>query len=226
MENRKIINASPRLLRATLKAVGVPELPSETEMQLVIRAEVKGSKLRDVAGYLLLVDRFYGRLDPKGLRSYAQRPIEQLELKETKAGSLELILAEGLGLLQQSDLIWLWVLLRGLPYAARAMTEAARNAAGVYHDIQAGRLAEAQRQELERAGQQQPDYDRHVVRAALRGFLDEDPRFAAMPAGDRAELARNLAERYFAEEDQVKGAREFSQSRILDISLRINGRRL
>ena len=223
-----VIKAPPRVVRATLASAGFSELPTSSTIELVIRAEAKGAPLRDLANYLLLVDRFYGRQDQRGFRSYAQRSDEQLEITETKAGSIEIILSEGADFVRQNHLVLTWVLLRGLPHAARTMTEAGRNIAGAYHDYQAGRLARAQRRAIERAAPRREPTSEEVraVRASMRAFLDADPRFTTMRNEDRRELARLLADAYLADEDQVKSARQFAEERVMYIALRINGREL
>lgn len=223
-----IIKAPPRVLRSTLRSAGIEELPAHANVELLIRAETKGAQLRDLANYLLLVDRFYGRQDPRGFRSYAQRSQEQLEIAETKAGSLELILSEGIDFVRQHHLVLTWVLVLGIPQAARSLTQAARNAAGAYHDYQAGRLARAERQQLE--GQHRPHQpttdEIRAVRASMRTFLQADPRFATMQKEYRQELARLLTDAYLADEDQVRSARQFAEERVMRIALRINGREL
>lgn len=228
MKKTEIIKAPPRVVRATLSSAGIEELPPQAAVELLIRAEAKGAPLRDLANYLLLVDRFYGRQDPRGFRSYAQRSDEQLEISETKAGSIEIVLSESLDFVRQHHLVLTWILLRGIPHAGRVMAETARQAAGAYHDYQAGQLARAQREEINRARERREPTEAEIraVRGSMRAFLEADPRLSTMRNEDRQELARLLADAYLADEDHVRSARQFAQERVMSIALRVNGREL
>jgi len=70
------------------------ELTEGDELELVIRIDEKALNVREFAAFLEMLDGVYGRLDPIGFRSYAQRRDEQLFISKVRAGSLEIIIPE------------------------------------------------------------------------------------------------------------------------------------
>lgn len=225
MDSRELIKASPRLLRATLDSLQAEGYRHDRVTELVVTLTVEGAPLRDVAQYLTLVDRFYGRQHPRGLRSYAQRPASQLEIRATRTGSLEAILAEGAQVVDRHYILLTWILLRGIPHAGRILSECLRNVADAYQNVESGRLTRVQRQAVQRRSRGSVDA-RRAVRAGMRAFLERDPRFLGMPADRRAELARVLADAYIADEQQVRSIHRFAEERVVEIALRIGGRDL
>ncbi|MDQ3323042.1 MAG: hypothetical protein M3525_11540 [Acidobacteriota bacterium] len=65
--------------------------PSNHLIELSISINDENVNLKDFTAYLSLIDRLYGRLSPTGLRSYALRKNEQLNIAEFRKGSLEII---------------------------------------------------------------------------------------------------------------------------------------
>lgn len=224
MSEHGIIKVPPRVVRATFASLGFAGLPELSTVQLEIRADASGFRLRSFGAYLHLVDRFYGRQDTRGLRSYAQRPWDQLELSEIRLGSIELVVSAGLDFVSQHHLVLTWILLRGIPHAGRAISQAIGHFASAYHDYEAGRLARAQRKGLEDTSSQEGV--RRALRATVREFLETDPHFRDMDPGRRAELARLLAEAYLAEDEQLRAAREFAQTHVHSVALRLDGNEL
>jgi hypothetical protein len=218
-----LVPIPPRVRQATVAAIGIESLERSAVVELVIQAEVAGAPVRDFAAYLTLVDRLYGRLDRRGLRSYAQRPRDQLKVVETNTGSVELVFVADPNVLSQENIIFLWTLLAGLSSAAIAISHIVKNYAASYNSYEQGRLARAQRKELER-GRKSSKEEVSAVRRAMRHFLDQDPRFTSIPNAQRAEIARHLARAYLADKHQIHSVRQFAEERVFGIILRINGR--
>ncbi len=59
-------------------------------LELIIKIKDEDVNVRELATYLSLLDRLYGRLSPKGLRSYSRSKNTQLKVSEFRKGSLEL----------------------------------------------------------------------------------------------------------------------------------------
>ena len=59
----------------------LPGLDEASAVELEIHADGRSAALRDMAAFLDLTDRLYGRTDPKGLRSYAVRTHDSIGTK-------------------------------------------------------------------------------------------------------------------------------------------------
>jgi hypothetical protein len=85
----------PRTALSELRELTLPkELPPGAVVQLVIRINERNLSVRDLAAYLNLVDRMYGRLTADGLLSYALTTPKHLKIHKVRRGSLEFILQE------------------------------------------------------------------------------------------------------------------------------------
>jgi hypothetical protein len=72
----------------TLTDLFVPPAQAEqTTLELVVSLPEASGRIRDLAAYLTLMDRFYGRLLAGELHSYSHRRAEQLEYREIRYGS-------------------------------------------------------------------------------------------------------------------------------------------
>ena len=158
-------------------------------LQLRVRIRTERLPLRQLADYLWMVDRLYGRTDPKGLRSYSLRHRARLEVAETRSGSLDLILQQAVGLANPDNLLLLWILVRGLPGAGHIISNIVRNYAQAYHAYEAGRLARAQRGELRQPAAEERRQRRRLS-AHIRELLLDDPRLAELPSERVAQIAR------------------------------------
>ena len=85
-------------------------------VELQIELDDTGLLVRGFAKYLELIDGFYGRSHPRGFRSYAHLPDEQVEFAEVRPGSLELIISEIVESSQTvAPVVVLYLLLKYLP---------------------------------------------------------------------------------------------------------------
>lgn len=220
MEESRLTKAPPRLVRSAYGALGIRAFRSETRVELTLRLRTAGVPLRELSNYLSYVDRLYGRLDPAGLRSYAQRPYTQLRLHSTREGSLELVLREVADLVSPQNLVLLWLLVKGIPQAGHLIAETAYRYAVAYREWEEGRLTRVKRRQIERSLQRDDALVR-AVRRGIREFLQDDPRFGQLPRRRIAELARHLADIYLADEEPLRSVRQFASANVESVLLRI-----
>lgn len=137
---KKFPVAFPKSAIEELTCLFVPDVTSpHASLELAIRIDVTGLRVRDFAEYLTLMDKICGHLNPKGLKSYAQRTKQQVKLSHVRKGSWELVIKE---IIAQSDyLIILGLFLKYVPNIFRALT------AG-YRDVEEGRLARERRRQI------------------------------------------------------------------------------
>ena len=150
---------------ALVSALFPLDVPSKRTLLIIIALKSKEVVARDFSGYLALLDHIYGRLDPRGLRSYAHRKEGHLSLSEIRAGSIELILSDPLSTAER--LAILFIVAKYLPVFLRELV-------GSYRDYEEARLAKVRRKKMEEEMQRDKDFqtlsDRHWKQLVL--FVD------------------------------------------------------
>jgi hypothetical protein len=102
---------------------GLPNMssPEEALVELIITIEDSNINIREFAAYLAFIDRVYGKLSPKGLRSYSHQEWGQLEISEIREGSLELVISKIASEYKNvAALFVLWQILKQLPNVTAA----------------------------------------------------------------------------------------------------------
>lgn len=133
----------PRSAVDDFRAIVVPpDTPATAVVEVRIAFSSREVVARDLAAYLELIDRIYGRLEEGSLLSYALRKSEHLRIDRIRAGSVELIIQ---ALSKNTDevtvLVILYIVLKYLP-------EIFRSAGAGYKDFQEGALLREQRRQL------------------------------------------------------------------------------
>jgi hypothetical protein len=182
-----------------IKSAYVPEdTPPESHLELVISMDDTTLRVRGLAAFLEFIDRVYGRLDPRGLRSYAHRPQEHIRIREVRTGSFELIFAE---LLAQSDkvtaLLIVYILMKNLPDILKSLAQA-------YKDLEEARFTRKRREILEEQLRKNPDTQK-------------------LKSQERQQVAGYLDEILTAEREAISQVGEFTQEHIKYISLHLEG---
>jgi hypothetical protein len=173
-----------------------PPMPPNAVVELVISLDSSGLKARDFAGYLSLIDHVYGRLDPKGLLSYAHRKEGHLEFSDVRAGSLELVISE---LFERS--LPLVVLVLALKY----LPEALSNLASAFKDYEEARLT-------------------RLRRSQLRDRVKQDDQLAAITDKHKEQIIVLLDTIYVLEQDDLPGAQRLARESVRSIRLRVFSR--
>ncbi len=147
---------------------GLPNMSSAEEalVELIITIEDSNINIREFAAYLAFIDRVYGKLSPKGLRSYSHQEWGQLEISEIREGSLELVISKIASEYKNvAALFVLWQILKQLPN----VTAAYKN---FYEGVLARRNAKRIKEEMKReAYLQQLDKKRFNQLASLVNSL-------------------------------------------------------
>lgn len=88
-----LVTVVPRSAMDDFRGIVVPpDTPATTVLELRIAFSCKEVVARDLAAYLDLIDRVYGRLEEGSLLRYALRRSEHLRIDRIRAGSIELII--------------------------------------------------------------------------------------------------------------------------------------
>lgn len=182
-----------------LAALLLSDYREDDTVELAIRTRNVGLSARDLAAYLGLVDRLYGRLTPEGYRSYAQRVSGHLQIAEVQPGSLELLAREALDVLGSPErLIVLWLCLKYLPAATHTL-------ASTYNEYQQGALARASRKRIRRE-------------------MDADPALQPLSKGHRDYLANLVDDLLGKDKTLLRRASRFAGQDVIELSIRIKKR--
>lgn len=171
-------------------------LPPNAVVGLIISVDANRLKARDLASYLSLIDHVYGRLDPKGLLSYAHRKEGHVELSDVRAGSVELVITEFIQ--NAPTLIAVFIVLKYLP-------EFVRGLAGSWKDIEEARFIRLRRREL-------------------RDRMRQDNELASISDNHREQIVELLDTTYTLEQDSLPGAQRFARESVRSIRLRVISR--
>ena len=177
-------------------AVFRSETRSGSVLQLVITMQDRGLIVRDFSAYLRIIDGFYGKLQTAGYLSYAHRLDRQLRITNIKQGSLDLIFSEILETVTNPYLIVVWLALKYLPNIIKASADLAR----AYRDIEEGRLARVNRQQ---------------IRAEIR----RDEALQGLGADRIRQLCSVLDGLYTAEHNTIGKAIRFAKKHVKEVKI-------
>ncbi len=102
---------------------------ADSVLYLSISFSTHSGSVRGLSHYLLLIDRFYARLDPRGIYSYGHRPDDQLTYSEVTTGSWQMRITEPQGEHGRVRLVLLYLLLKTLPHVLPESAYAVRQQA-------------------------------------------------------------------------------------------------
>lgn len=114
------------------------DFSGDDTLELIISIDDEAINVREFSAYLSATDRIYGRLSPKGLNSYAHKESGQLEIREIRKGSIELVISQIASELR--DVAVLIVL--------RQVLKQQPNVAAAFKDYQEGMLARQNRKRI------------------------------------------------------------------------------
>jgi hypothetical protein len=174
-------------------------MPDEAAFELAISLNDADLNVREMAGYLGFIDRVYGRLISGGLRSYARRPDEQIQVTEFRAGSLEMIFQE---LMANADAVSATIIV-GL--ILKYLPDVIESLASAYKDVQEGRLMSLQREQL-------------------RAKMERDNALEKLKAEEKDQLADDLISIYRIEQRALPAAGRFAEKYVRMIRMRFNDR--
>jgi hypothetical protein len=165
-------------------------------LELVIIVEDHDLRVRGFSELLGFVDRTYGRLSPRGIRSYAQREDEQVRISEVRSGSYELIIET---LANNTDavtsLVTISLLVKYLPGALESL-------AASYRDYEEARFTREKRKQLLKQ-------------------IDEDEKLQSLAKNKQNQLVTYLEFLYERDRKHLKSVGEFSKRSVIDVLIRI-----
>lgn len=186
----------PQTALTDLRSVFVPEGASQHDrFELSIRITDQEIEVRDLSAFLAFVDDVYGRLSKDGLRSYAQRQREHLQITKMQQGSWELLLIETLASPHSAVLLIIFLALKYLPSGIQSLANA-------YNEVEQGRLARQNRKRI-------------------RKEMESDQKLSKLSARRRRQVAALIDELYEQEKQELPGTMRFVRKRLLAIGLRI-----
>ncbi len=171
-------------------------LPDEGMLELVIIVEDHDLSVRGFSELLGFVDRTYGRLSPRGIRSYAKREDEQVRISEVRGGSYELIIET---LASNADavtsLLVISLLVKYLPGALESL-------AASFRDYEEARFTREKRKQL-------------------RKQIEEDEKLKSLDKNKQNQLVKYLDYLYERDRKHLKNVGKFSKRSVIDVLIRI-----
>lgn len=171
-------------------------LPAEGMLEMVIILEDRDLSVRGFSELLGFVDRTYGRLSPRGIRSYARREDEQVRISEVRGGSYELIIET---LASNADavtsLLVISLLVKYLPNALESL-------AASFRDYEEARFTREKRKQL-------------------RKQIEEDEKLKSLDKNKQNQLVKYLDYLYERDRKHLKNVGKFSKRSVIDVLIRI-----
>lgn len=187
-------------LNALREAITQSAKPMDNYLELSIQFNAQDLNVREMAAYLEFLDRVYGRIVSDGLRSYAQRPEEQIQVNQFRSGSLEMIFQELITNLDKvSATIILGLVLKYLPDVLESLTTA-------YKNIEETKLIRLQREQL-------------------RKKLQEEEQLKSLKNQELNQLAGYLCEIYRIEQRHLPAAGRFADKYVQEIRMILSSRK-
>ena len=171
-------------------------VPDEGMLELVIILEDRDLSVRGFSELLGFVDRTYGRLSPRGIRSYAKREDDHVRISEVRGGSYELIIET---LASNADavtsLLVISLLVKYLPGALESL-------AASFRDYEEARFTREKRKQL-------------------RKQIEEDEKLKSLDKNKQNQLVKYLDYLYERDRKHLKNVGKFSKRSVIDVLIRI-----
>ncbi len=175
-------------------------VPAEGLLELVIIVEDHDLRVRGFSELLGFVDRTYGRLSPRGIRSYARREDEQVRISEVRSGSYELIIETLANNTEAvTSLVMISLLIKYLPGALESL-------AASYRDYEEARYTQEKRNQL-------------------RKQIEADENLQSLSRNKQDQLVKYLDYLYERDRKHLKNVGEFSKRSVIDVLIRIVNKR-
>ena len=171
-------------------------VPDEGMLELVIILEDRDLSVRGFSELLGFVDRTYGRVSPRGIRSYAKREDDHVRISEVRGGSYELIIET---LASNADavtsLLVISLLVKYLPGALESL-------AASFRDYEEARFTREKRKQL-------------------RKQIEEDEKLKSLDKNKQNQLVKYLDYLYERDRKHLKNVGKFSKRSVIDVLIRI-----
>lgn len=185
----------------------IPEdIPEGSEVELIIRLKSENLTVREFSNYLSLIDKFYGRLFPKGVYSYGHSEIIQLRISEIRSGSIETIIKDVIDeVYSKQNLVIVFLLMKYIPNIIKSSAEAAKNIAESFYYYEKAKQIREKRKN----------------RKNLREALKEDEKLHNLEKAHFEQLVKLLDSLYAMESKKIKRIIKTVETKVESINLRI-----
>ena len=201
---KQLTSRSKNILSKIFQGIILPEekLSEGDTIELSIKFESEHINIREMAAYLEVLDHFYGRMRPKGIRSYAQLRKDQLKIKTAKSGSIEIIFSDIIINFESIDLLLIYILLKPLKSLIIIPTTMLSDVASAYNNYESGRLKRARRK---------------LIKAAI----EQDETLSKIPVKMKPKVIQFLDHFYKLESPKIAAAARFAGKYVKNIYIRI-----
>jgi hypothetical protein len=183
-------------LKELRKNILPTDIPYDAKIELVLNISADDITIRDLNAFLELIDHVYGRLSPKGFRSYSLRKYRQLKISRIEQGSLQLVIETVVSFARELDIIIiLWLSLKYLPQASQGFATA-------YNQYEQGRLA-------------------RETRKRIRNEMEVDDKLRNLTTEQRRDLAMLIDHLFKRDSKKLPRAIRFATSKLNKVYLRI-----
>lgn len=188
-------------INQVLKTLYFDGFEEDSEYDLIITISDSDISFREYGTFLLIVDRFYGRLHSENFISYALSERSHLKISEIKKGSIVLLIQDILRLLQAEKALIFYLLIKFLPSSIKSGSEALLNVSKSYKNYEEGRLT-------------------RYIRKSLKEDLQEDEILKNLDEKSRGKLVKILSEKYLKEKKYLAAAAKFARKKLKDVELK------
>ncbi len=176
-----------------------PTVEIGSTVELRIRLREDNINIRQLNSFLRLIDRAYGRLISRDLRTYAFEKDMQLHAECFRSGSLEILISQIVSQLPNATpLLVLFLILKLLPPGAQKLSTA-------YNNLQQGLLARSNRK-------------------ILRSKISLNKKLMDLPPNIQKKIVALVDDIVRDEPTVGKESQEFASSHLLDVTIKVHRR--
>jgi hypothetical protein len=207
----------------------------DRDLELSIRFRETNVSVREFAAYLSLLDGVYGRLTPRGYRSYALSQSEHLRIAAIRIGSAELqFIFDVFSSLEIGRCLLMYLVARVGPAlikgeiaknwaeAAKAGTEAYQLWRPAPESLTLTKIDDDARSAPGGALKAAPPPIKltRAQRNELNVFLDADPHFSKLSVRHRRDIVNTMLRTLEAQRQQLVAAQRFDEDSVIEVVLR------
>jgi hypothetical protein len=166
-------------------------------LEFVLAIDNNDLRIRGLSDLLAFIDRIYGRLYPKGIRSYARTAYEHIRISRIKKGSWEAVIR---AVLENKEAITALLIIRLAVKYLPGILESLSTSYSNYENAK---------------------YTREK-RKALRSQMNKDAELSSLDRKRQDQLARFLDHLYEMNVTMVKNASKFTRESVIDVYIRLH----
>jgi len=194
---------NPRqLLSMQLESIYFENAGDEFEkFDLIITLDENNLSLRELGAFVMIIDRFYGRLTTVNLNTYAQKEERHLKLTSITSGSTIATINNILGLMSKEEAMFLLLLIKFLSSAIKAGSEGLVKISKAFDKFEKGKLS-------------------RYIRKSLKEDIGQDKLLSSLDEKSKHKLAELLEKRYTLEKRHLAYAAKFARKKLKSVELK------